>query len=309
MMKLDKEERALLALARDAHDPSDADRLRVRAALTARLGAAAGLGLAAGLGSSAKAAAVAGAGSGLGAGASGAAVAGATLGVKLIGAAVVVASTVGVGAVAIHHARRAPVAMVAASARTHARPLAAPAPALALALSRPSPPAVAASEAPPPASAPREVAPPVSAPREVAPPPPEAPGTATMVERPARSRRSVETVARASDGMRRPTDPPPARFLPTLAEEARLVRDGIAALRAGDPARALALFDKHDATYPSGPLAEECAAERALALADLGRVAEARLASEAFLRAHPDSPFAARLRERLRALDVRSRTP
>jgi hypothetical protein len=92
--------------------------------------------------------------------------------------------------------------------------------------------------------------------------------------------------------------------MPTLADEARLVRDGVAALRARDPARALALFDKHGALYPAGPLAEECAAERALALAELGRVGEARLASEAFLAAHPASPFAARLRERLRALDL-----
>jgi outer membrane protein assembly factor BamD (BamD/ComL family) len=91
--------------------------------------------------------------------------------------------------------------------------------------------------------------------------------------------------------------------LPTLADEARLLHDGVAALRAGHPARALTLFDAHAALYPAGALVEERAAERALALADLGRTAEARVAAEDFLRGHPASPLAARLRERLRALD------
>jgi len=92
--------------------------------------------------------------------------------------------------------------------------------------------------------------------------------------------------------------------LPALADEARLVRDGVAALRAGQPGRALALFDAHAALYPGGVLAEERAAERALALADLGHAADARAAAAEFLRAHPTSPLAARLRERIHALDV-----
>jgi outer membrane protein assembly factor BamD (BamD/ComL family) len=99
-----------------------------------------------------------------------------------------------------------------------------------------------------------------------------------------------------------PKAPSSASVRPTLADEARLVHDGVAALRAGDPARALALFDAHGALYPGGALAEECAAERALALAELGRDDEARAAAHQFLSAHPTSPLAARLRERLRML-------
>ena len=48
----------------------------------------------------------------------------------------------------------------------------------------------------------------------------------------------------------------------TLEDETRLVRAGMAALRGGDPARALALFDDHAQSYPNGALAEERAAER-----------------------------------------------
>ena len=92
--------------------------------------------------------------------------------------------------------------------------------------------------------------------------------------------------------------------MPTLADEARLVHEGVAALRAGEASRALTLFDAHAALYPRGALAEERAAERVLALADLGRAAEARAAADEFLRAHPASPLAARVRARVRALDV-----
>jgi RNA polymerase sigma-70 factor (ECF subfamily) len=75
------------------------------------------------------------------------------------------------------------------------------------------------------------------------------------------------------------------------------VRGGVAALHAGDAARALALFDQHARTYPNGLLSEERAAERVLALCDLGRHAEARLGAGEFLRQYPRSPLAARLRE------------
>jgi hypothetical protein len=121
--------------------------------------------------------------------------------------------------------------------------------------------------------------------------------------RPARAR-SLERVAPASSTGRhaRPPAPATAPGLPTLADEARLVREGVAALRAGNPERALALFDAHAALYPTGALAAECAAERAFALADLGRAAEARAAADAFFRAHPASPLVPRLRARIHAL-------
>jgi hypothetical protein len=135
---------------------------------------------------------------------------------------------------------------------------------------------------------------PLTAPRAVTVPPPPLDPTA-----PARPLRSVA---------RRPSTsaaPASSLNLPTLADEARLVHEGVAALRAGEPGRALTLFDAHAALYPRGALAEERAAERVFALADLGRAAEARAAAEEFLRAHPASPLAARVRARLHALDAR----
>jgi hypothetical protein len=311
MTELDEQERALIDRARDAHDPSDQDRVRVQAALSARLGAVAGLGMAASLGSSAKVAAAAGAGGGLGAGATGGAVAGGMLAVKLIGAAVVVASAVGVHAVAVHHARRAPVAIVTASARSGASRHEAPA------ISSPgiSPPASVqnAETELPPGGCDRCVGTPergqaaaaVGAATEtrlsVARPPERSTpsGGAEMIARP------PEGAGRSAGAVARPPRPALAG-LPTLADEARLFQDGVAALRAGRPARALALFDGHALIYPDGALAEERAAERVLALADLGRAAEAHAAAAEFLRAHPTSPLAARLRERLGELDARN---
>jgi len=81
-----------------------------------------------------------------------------------------------------------------------------------------------------------------------------------------------------------------------LAREARLVKDGVIALRSGDAAHALALFDEHARTYPNGVLADDRAVERVIALCDLGRLAEARAAAHDFLTSKPSSPLAARMR-------------
>jgi RNA polymerase sigma-70 factor (ECF subfamily) len=56
------------------------------------------------------------------------------------------------------------------------------------------------------------------------------------------------------------------------------------------------LLDKHARSFPNGILAEERAAERVLALCALDRMADARAAASAFLRAHPHSPLAARVK-------------
>jgi outer membrane protein assembly factor BamD (BamD/ComL family) len=82
----------------------------------------------------------------------------------------------------------------------------------------------------------------------------------------------------------------------TLEAETRLVRAGVGALHAGDSVHALALFDEHARLYPTGALAEERAAERVIALGDLRRCDDARAAALAFLRDHPSSPLAARVR-------------
>jgi hypothetical protein len=89
--------------------------------------------------------------------------------------------------------------------------------------------------------------------------------------------------------------PAPATMT-TVQAEMRLVRTGVEALHAGDPTRALALFDEHARAYPNGVLAEERAGERVLALCDLGRATEARAAAAAFLQAHARAPLAERVR-------------
>jgi hypothetical protein len=93
-----------------------------------------------------------------------------------------------------------------------------------------------------------------------------------------------------------PPAPPPPITPETLQAETRLVRTGIAALRAGDASRALASFDEHARLFPAGALAEERAAERVDALCALGRTSDAWFAASAFLRDHPSSPYGARMR-------------
>lgn len=313
MADLGAEGLALIALANQGHAPSDADRVRVRTALAARLGAAAGLGTAVGLGASAAkaafAAADAGALAGGGAATAGTVAVGGTLATKLIGV-IVVAATVGGSAAAVNHARRPLAVHVAPAALTtavrqpppaltshHARspessryepedapPLARPA----RVIRRPQVPAprrarVATRE-------PVAVAPPLEAP---APEAAQAPGAREM---PAAASAVARPVSRVPDADSSLPAPVVHRFTPALDTEARLVREGVAALEAGEPARALVLFDAHALRYPRGVLAEERAAERALALAALGRHAEARAAAAEFVRAHPTSPLATRLR-------------
>jgi hypothetical protein len=337
MSDLDEAGRALIALAGDAHDPTDEDRARVRTALAARLGAAAGLGLgaAAGLGATAKAAAGAGAaGSTAGAGA---AAAGGTLAVKLVGVAVLLTTTVGVGA-AVKLSRRAahaPAAAKTSAVQAHrtvaaAAPRALPAPAADEAPREdPRPAAPAAGAAPGRAAnneAPNDGAPDGEARGHGAPPapPPPRPAEAKARAVPAkidardvtgaapRRRSAVANAANESDhACTPPSDAGAAtrKAASGVADEARLVNDGVRALRAGQAACALALFDTHARYYPDGVLAEEREAERALALAELGRSAEARAAAATFLRRHPASPLGVRLRQRIPGIDAAAEAP
>ena len=305
MSDMSDEARTLIELARDAHDPGDDDRVRVRAALASRIGVAAGLGLAAGLGAAAKttattATAGVGAGAGLTAGAVGA---GAGV-LKVIGAALIVSATLGAGAAAVHHARRAPVARVAVAEKA----------------SPPSPrqKTTAASTAATPgaATAAAPAALPAAPPQVVE--PASDPGPQSTKVDPSDGRPTVSSEAkkllpapalvpapkagpREAAGVRAAPAPRPSG--PAVADEASLFHDGIVALRSGQPARALVLFDFHARLYPHGVLAEEREAERALALADLGRTTEARAAIDRFLQAHATSPLAARLLARARLLD------
>jgi len=359
MNELGAAERALLARVSDAHDPSDADRARVRAALAARLGTAAGLGVGAALGAAATAqgatAGVTGvaattkvvAAGAAGLGAAGSAAAAGTALVTKVVLAVALTATVGVGATVklARHGARAP----GTPARTerhggHATTVAP----RALALAGPEqPPHEAPPEAPPvvapaaavvvaPAAEPRRPAPPASpAPAATLPDPPVAPAptaaappsplrppapepaaatevapkradpTATSAAAPPSDRHSPPAPAnggQACGPSRGDLDGPRPEF--TVADEARLVHDGVRALHEGQPACALTLLDTHAHFYPRGVLAEERDAERALALAQLGRMMEARAAAAAFLRAHPASPLGARLRQSIPGLDV-----
>ena len=81
-----------------------------------------------------------------------------------------------------------------------------------------------------------------------------------------------------------------------VAAEVRLLGDAQSEMRAGEPERALLLFDEHARRYPKGALGEERDAARIGALCALGRISEAREATDRFLRAAPLSPHAGPLR-------------
>jgi outer membrane protein assembly factor BamD (BamD/ComL family) len=68
------------------------------------------------------------------------------------------------------------------------------------------------------------------------------------------------------------------------------------ALRAGQPARALALLDDHDRQFPRGELGVEVELLRIEALSLSGATGEARTRAERFIALHPDSPYAQRAR-------------
>ncbi|MCL2448149.1 MAG: hypothetical protein FWD17_04300 [Polyangiaceae bacterium] len=80
-----------------------------------------------------------------------------------------------------------------------------------------------------------------------------------------------------------------------VADETRIIGEGIAARRSGDAARALALFDEHARRYPGGVLGDERDVERVLALCDLGRRDVARAAAARFERTRLGSPLVARI--------------
>ena len=273
MNDLEMEERALLDLARDGHEPSAADRQRVRRMLAASLGAAAGLATTTTVGTSVAAATGA-----------------ASVATKMVVVAVIAAAA-GAGGAAAYLQRRGETGAPTATAAGRVRqppPLAKPRP-----LPRAAAPAVAASPAP--ALPARDEQPILEAsPARAARPVPR-PG---LQERAPLAVPRPPAVALAPAAFE-PAGPPASLETPvptTIEAETRLLRDGLAALHSGDPARALALFDEHARRYASGVLAEERSAERVVALHDLGRVIEANQAAAAFLRDHPSSPLRARVR-------------
>jgi hypothetical protein len=332
MSDLTPEDKALLDLAREGHEPTARDRSRVRAALIAQLGVSTGLTAAAAASSSSAAAGIAGVTGAAGAASAGVAgvgtvasgggavvgVASATfvLAAKVLTAVGIAGAVVG-GGVAAHRALRAPQASVSVSAQI-----------------------------PTVRSPPVNRGPQLGAPEQVAPPSPNKAMETQVVTAPsdpARPKSAIALLSRtawpigsqAPTALAAPSPTAPAAPSPTapaapsptapaapagevaaapviseselavrspalspttLEAETRLVRAGVAALHEHDPVRALALFDEHARSYPLGTLAEERAAARVNALCDLGQVDNAQAAAAAFLRDRPASPLAARVR-------------
>jgi hypothetical protein len=95
------------------------------------------------------------------------------------------------------------------------------------------------------------------------------------------------------------TDAVAAARAATLAEELRALDHARLALANGDARRTLGALDTYDRRFPSGRLQIEAEVLRIDALTKLGRKDEARQHAEAFLRRHPNSVLATRVRAQL----------
>jgi hypothetical protein len=284
MSDLTPEDQDLLARARGAHQPTDADRARVRAAVVASLCVGTGLTVTTAAAPAAASAMVGG------------------VVVKiLVGCAV--AAGLGLGASAAFHAAHAQREVVVAAAAPIAPGPSEAMPAATLARPwplEPTAPAPSAISALPPAvvSVPTPVRMPraPSIPLATAPPrETSAPWTAST-SAPLNDSPTAEVAAAPATAAIDAFGPALTTSAPTVEAEMGLVRSGVDALHEGDPSRALALFDEHARLYANGVLAEERAGERVIALCDLGRAADARAAATEFLGAHAHAPLAARVR-------------
>jgi hypothetical protein len=94
---------------------------------------------------------------------------------------------------------------------------------------------------------------------------------------------------------RAPTPTPTVSPRVSLAGELALLEDMRAALLAEDAGRALKIAGEHARKYPKGALTEERLGLRAVALCTLGR-AEGTSAAATFLRDHPTSSLATKVR-------------
>jgi hypothetical protein len=80
-----------------------------------------------------------------------------------------------------------------------------------------------------------------------------------------------------------------------LSEETALLAQVNAALRGGQPSRALLLLGDYDRRFSGGELRVERSAARVFALCALGQTVQARAEAARFLRAWPRSPLSARV--------------
>jgi hypothetical protein len=84
---------------------------------------------------------------------------------------------------------------------------------------------------------------------------------------------------------------PPASSAPRFTEEVRMLGDAKSALAAKDPERALLALDTFSTLYPSSVLAPEAEVLRIDAHLARGDSIRAKSLAEAFLAAHPSSPY------------------
>jgi hypothetical protein len=94
-----------------------------------------------------------------------------------------------------------------------------------------------------------------------------------------------------------PENAPPRVTSSALQDETRALAAVQQALRDGQPENALELLEAQERAFPNGSLEAERAAARVLALCAGHRVIAARAAAAEFLRNHPESPIADRVRQ------------
>jgi len=82
----------------------------------------------------------------------------------------------------------------------------------------------------------------------------------------------------------------------TLGDELALVEAASRATKSGSAGRALTLLDQYRRTFPRGKLALEAEVLRIEALARAGQTTDARRQAKSFLKRHPASPLAARVK-------------
>lgn len=104
------------------------------------------------------------------------------------------------------------------------------------------------------------------------------------------------------------TTPDPPRRRPAAEpslrpEEVASFRRAQALLADGDAEAALRALDEHGRRFPGGFFEEERSLSRAVALCDVGRVAEARAARDEFIKARPSSHLGERMRKICREKD------
>jgi hypothetical protein len=94
--------------------------------------------------------------------------------------------------------------------------------------------------------------------------------------------------------VKKPKKPPVGSSM--LAAELAVLKGAERALEEGEPKKALALLDRHEATYGQGQLREDRLALRIRALCALGKGAQARGEAHVFERDFPTSPHLKKIR-------------